>query len=85
LLLAEIGVENRDELLDRMGYGEEDDYDPADDIIDQRTQAAPQSITGQDASTADNAGINDSKLKKTAEAITRLIEATRRRARKMVA
>lgn len=45
-LLAEIGIEDRDKLLDEMGYGAS--YTPAADIIDQRTQAAPQSITGTD-------------------------------------
>jgi len=52
-LLAEIGIEDRDTLLDRMGYGGA--YDPGDDIIDQRTQAAPQSITGTDPNVDPNA------------------------------
>lgn len=42
LLLAEIGVENRDELLDAMGYGA--GYDAEADIIDQRTQPAAQNV-----------------------------------------
>ena len=41
LLLAEIGFEDRAELLTEI-YG--DDYDPADDVTDQRSQPAPQSI-----------------------------------------
>jgi hypothetical protein len=41
LLLAEIGYEDSNELLDEI-YG--DDYDPADDVTDQRSQPAPQSI-----------------------------------------
>jgi hypothetical protein len=43
MLLAELGVEDRDEKLDEMGYGK--DYNAKADIEDQRTQAAPQEIT----------------------------------------
>ena len=42
LCLAEIGYEDQDELLDKI-YGA--DYDPAEDVTDQRSQPAPQSIT----------------------------------------
>ncbi len=54
LLLAEIGVEDRDEKLDKMGYGA--GYDSQDDIADQRTQAAPQNLSGQPGSAADVSG-----------------------------
>ena len=42
LLLAEIGYEDRVELLDKI-YGKS--YKPANDVTDQRSQPAPQSIT----------------------------------------
>ena len=42
-MLSEVGVEQVDEKLDAMGYGE--GYDPANDIQDQRTQVAPQQLT----------------------------------------
>jgi hypothetical protein len=42
LLLAEIGYDNRDDLLDKI-YGKS--YKPAADVTDQRSQPAPQSVT----------------------------------------
>jgi hypothetical protein len=51
LFLEWIGVENRSELLDAMGYG--GDYDPQDDIEDQRSLAAPQNITTQPTQPSD--------------------------------
>ena len=55
-LLAEIGIEDRDTLLDDMGYG--GDYKAADDIIEQRTQASQQNITGVDPNVDDNTDPN---------------------------
>jgi hypothetical protein len=42
LLLQEIGVEDVDDLLDKI-YGSK--YDPADDVTDQRSQVPPQALT----------------------------------------
>ena len=50
-MLAEVGYERRSELLDQI-YGT--DYDPGEDVIDQRTQAAPQNISGDDPNTSND-------------------------------
>lgn len=49
-MLAEVGVERADELLDEI-YGK--DYDPKADVERQRTQVAPQQITDQSSAPKD--------------------------------
>lgn len=66
LMMAEIGVEDRDEKLDEMGYGE--GYDPQDDIEDQRTQAAPQNLTDPPADASSTTGHAPPKATKPAPA-----------------
>ena len=54
LMLAEIGVEDRGVLLDRI-YGEK--YDPAKDVTDQRSQPAPQLLTNPTGKALDDLNI----------------------------
>lgn len=69
--LSEVGVENVDEKLDAMGYGE--GYDPEADVIDQRTQVSPQQLV-KPATGQDKADAKDRKdaLKTAAEALHKL-------------
>ncbi len=59
LLLAEIGLDNRTELLDKI-YGK--DYDPSNDVIDQRTQVPAQSLKAPTAKPMDALNANATPL-----------------------
>jgi hypothetical protein len=71
-MLAEVGYERADELLDTI-YGK--DYDPNADVTDQRTQAAPQNISGQDDDTSNDPETKPGSKKALTAAVERLREA----------